>query len=410
MKSWQRVIMHIDMNAFFASVEQQADPQLRGRPIAVIGTGRTVVTTASYEARACGVKTGMNTWQARQACPQITFVVGDNRKYADTSTRIMVIMRDYTPQVEVFSIDEAFLDVTGSLSLFGSAERIAYLIKARIRHAFGLTCSIGIAPNKLLAKLASDMYKPDGLTIIAPEQVTTLLEHLPVKELCGIGRNVEKQLADLNIFTCGQLGRASLEVLKRRFGITGERLVLMGRGIDDSPVIPPEDEDEVKSVGHSMTLVRDVAGREALSKYVLQLAEMVGRRARRYGVAGRTVHLTVRYGDFTTVGRQQSRTSPTNQSETIYREAMGLLETFDLTRPVRLVGVRITSLTHQAAQLPLFEKERKAVLLAAAMDEANNRFGEFSVTFASVLETEEKGSHVISPAWRPDGIRCVDVK
>ncbi len=410
MKSWQRVIMHIDMNAFFASVEQQADPQLRGRPIAVIGTGRTVVTTASYEARAFGVKTGMNTWQARQACPQIIFVVGDNRKYADTSTRIMALMRDYTPQVEVFSIDEAFLDVTGSLTLFGSAERIAYLIKARIRHTFGLTCSIGIAPNKLLAKLASDMRKPDGLTTIAPEQVAALLERLPVKELCGIGRNVDKQLADLNIFTCGQLGRASLEVLKRRFGVNGERLVRMGQGRDDSPVIPPEDEDEVKSVGHSMTLVRDITGREALSKYVLQLAEMVGRRARRYGVAGRTVHLTVRYGDFTTVGRQQSRTSPTNQSETIYHEAMEILETFDLSRPVRLVGVRITSLTHQAAQLPLFEKDRKAALLAAAMDEANDRFGEFSVTFASVLETEEKGSHVISPAWRPNGIRCVDVK
>ena len=410
MKSWQRVIMHIDMNAFFASVEQQADPQLRGRPIAVIGTGRTVVTTASYEARAFGVKTGMNTWQARQTCPQIIFVVGDNRKYADTSTRIMAIMRDYTPQVEVFSIDEAFLDVTGSLNLFGSAERIAYLIKARIRHEFGLTCSIGIAPNKLLAKLASDMRKPDGLTIIAPEQVTTLLERLPVKELCGIGRNVEKQLANLNIFTCGQLGRSSIDLLKRRFGVNGERLVRMGQGRDDSPVIPPEDEDEVKSVGHSMTLVRDVTGREPLSKYVLQLAEMVGRRARRYGVAGRTVHLTVRYGDFTTVGRQQSRPSPTNQSETIYREAMEILDTFDLTRPVRLVGVRITNLTHQAAQLPLFEKERKAALLAAAMDEANDRFGEFSVTFASVLATEEKGSHVISPAWRPDGIRCIDVK
>ena len=410
MKSWQRVIMHIDMNAFFASVEQQADPQLRGRPIAVIGTGRTVVTTASYEARAFGVKTGMNTWQARQACPQIIFVVGDNRKYADTSTRIMAIMRDYTPQVEVFSIDEAFLDVTGSLNLFASAERIAYLIKARIRHEFGLTCSVGIAPNKLLAKLASDMHKPDGLTIIAPEQVATLLERLPVKELCGIGRNVEKQLADLNIFTCGQLGRASLKMLKCRFGVNGERLVRMGQGRDDTPVILPEDEEEVKSVGHSMTLVRDVTGREALGKYVLQLAEMVGRRARRYGVAGRTVHLTIRYGDFTTVGRQQSMNSPTNLSETIYREAMGILETFDLARPVRLVGVRITNLIHQAAQLPLFEKERKAALLAAAMDEANDRFGEFSVTFASVLATEEKGSHVISPAWRPDGIRRIDVK
>lgn len=410
MKSWDRVIMHIDMNAFFASVEQQCNPELRGKPIAVIGSGRTVVTTASYEARAFGVKTGMNTWEARQACPQIIFVVGDNRKYADTSTRIIAMMGDYTPLVEVFSIDEAFLDVTGSIKLFGSAETIAYQLKARIRHEFGLTCSIGIAPNKLLAKLASDMQKPDGLTIIPPNRVTEILERLPVKELCGIGKRVEKQLADLNIFTCGQLGRASVDRLKRRFGINGERLVMMGRGVDESPVVPQEDEEEVKSVGHSLTLERDVTGRDGLAKYVLQLSEMVGRRARRYHVTGRTVHLTIRYGDFTTLGKQQTRTSPTNQSEEIYHDAMAILDIFDLSRPVRLVGVRITNLTHHADQLPLFEKERKAALLAAAMDEANDRFGEFAVTFASVMETEEKGSLVISPAWRPDGIRRVDVK
>jgi len=410
MKGWQRVILHIDMNAFFASVEQQADPALRGKPVAVIGTGRTVVTTASYEARAFGVKTGMNTWQARQACPQLIFVVGDNRKYADTSTRIVAMMRDYTPLVEVFSIDEAFLDVTGSLTLFGSAERIAYLLKARIRHAFGLTCSIGIAPNKLLAKLASEMRKPDGLTIITPDRVASVLEHLPVKELCGIGSRVAKQLADCGIFTCGQLGRYPVASLKRRFGIIGERLSQMGRGIDAAPVTPPEKEQAVKSVGHSMTLAQDVTGREGLLKYLLQLAEMVGSRARRYGVAGKTVHLTLRYGDFTTVGHQQTRTSPTNQSEALYRDAVAILDTFDLTRPVRLLGVRITNLNHQGDQLPLFEQERKTALATAAMDEANSRFGAFAVTYASVMETEAQGSHVISPAWRPEGIRRVDVK
>ena len=410
MTGWERVILHVDMNAFFASVEQQANPALRNKPIAVIGSGRTVVTTASYEARAFGVKTGMNTWQARQVCPQITFVVGDNRKYADTSTRIVAMMRDYTPLVEVFSIDEAFLDVTGSLKLFGSAERIALLLKARIRHVFGLTCSIGIAPNKLLAKLASEMQKPDGLTIIPPERVAAVLEQLPVKELCGIGRKLEQQLAGLGILTCGQLGRYPAEVLKRRFGVVGERLGRMGRGIDDAPVVPPEEDAAVKSVGHSMTLDRDVTGREELLKYLLQLAEMVGSRARRYGVTGKTVHLTLRYGDFTTVGRQLTRAAPTGQSEAIYRDALTLLDSFDLNRPVRLLGVRITNLTYHADQLPLFENERKTALATAAMDEVNRRFGAFTVTYGSVLETEEKGSHVISPAWRPSGIRRVDVK
>ncbi len=410
MNGWDRVILHIDMNAFFASVEQQTDPALRGKPIAVIGTGRTVVTTASYEARAFGVKTGMNTWQARQACPQIIFVVGDNRKYTDTSTRIVAMMRDYTPLVEVFSIDEAFLDVTASLSLFGSAERIAYLLKARIRHEFGLTCSIGIAPNKLLAKLASEMQKPDGLTIIAPDRVAAVLEQMPVKELCGIGRNVEKQLAGFGILTCGQLGRYPAAVLRRRFGVNGERLGRMGRGIDDAPVVPPEEEQAVKSVGHSMTLAHDVAGRAGLLKYLLQLAEMVGSRARGYGVAGQTVHLTLRYDDFTTVGRQLTRPAPTNQSEALYQDGLALLDTFDLSRPVRLLGVRITNLAHRGDQLPLFENERRAALATAAMDEANRRFGAFAVTYASVLETEAKGARVISPSWRPDGIRRVEVK
>ena len=176
------------------------------------------------------------------------------------------------------------------------------------------------------------------------------------------------------------------------------------------PVVPAEEAEEVKSVGHSMTLDHDITDRQEILKYLLQLSEMVGRRARRYGVAGRTVHLTIRYADFTTFGKQQTRTTPTNQSEEIYRDAMAILGTFDLSQPVRLVGVRITNLTHNADQLPLFEQERKKALLAVAMDEANDRFGEFAVTFASVLETEEKGSHVISPAWRPDGIRRVDVK
>lgn len=410
MKDWPRVVMHLDMNSFFASVEQQTHPELRGKPIAVIGTGRTVVTTASYEARAFGVKTGMNTWQARQACPQIIFVVGDNRKYADTSTRIVAKMREYTPLVEVFTIDEAFLDLTGSLRLFGSAERIAYLLKAQIRHEFGLTCSIGIAPNKLLAKLASEMKKPDGLTIIPPDRVVDVLERMPAKELCGIGSKVEKQLARFGIQTCGELGRFPVKILKQRFGVIGERLSQMGRGIDNSPVVPPEEEQAVKSVGHSMTLAKDVTGRDGLLKYLLQLSEMVGRRARRYGVAGKTVHLVVRYEDFTTVGRQQTRREPTNQSDAIYQAALAILDTFDLSRPVRLVGVRITNLIHEGSQLPLFDSDRRRTEIAAAMDEANNRFGDFTVTFASVLETEEKGSHVISPAWLPDGIRRVDVR
>lgn len=407
----KRIILHIDMNAFFASVEQQANPALRGKPIAVIGSAkRTVITTCSYEARAYGVKTGMNVWQARQKCPHIILVIGDNRKYTWTSSQIARIFLDFTPLVEVFSIDEAFLDVTGSLGIFGSAERIAYLIKTRIRHAFGITCSIGIAPNKLLAKLASDMQKPDGLTVIAPEKVAEVLDRLPAKDLCGVGGKTARQLALYGIATCGDLGRFPVGVLKKRFGIIGEQLSRMGRGIDDSPVIPVAESDPVKSVGHSMTLERDIEERKEILKYLLQLSEMVGRRARRYNVWGKTVTLSIRYADFDTwTGKQETLQHYINRSEEIYRAAVAILDTLVLMQPVRLLGVRISNLRYESNQLPLFPEERKQALLVRAMDEVNDRYGDFTVTFGSLLDEEDKGSHVISPAWRPSGIRNVEV-
>ena len=396
------------MNAFFASVEQQSDPQLRGKPIAVVGSAkRTVITTCSYEARAFGVKTGMNSWEARQKCPQLIFVVGNNRKYTYTSTQIINIMREYTPLVEVFSIDEAFLDVTGCLSLFGSVERIVYLIKSRIKHQFGLTCSVGVAPNKLLAKLASDMMKPDGLTVIRPEEIASVLEKVPIKDLCGIGAKTAQQLSNFGIKTCGELGRFPVDILRRKFGVTGERLHLMGLGQDDSPVVPDEEAEQVKSVGHSTTLDKDITERSEIQMYLLQLSEMVGRRARRYQVAGKTVTLTVRYRDFTTFSRQESRVAHTNNSEEIYLAALKILGGIDLAQPIRLLGVKVSNLRQHTEQLPLFPAERKKALLAGAMDEVNNKFGDFAVTFGSLLG-KEGGSKVISPAWRPEGLRNVE--
>jgi DNA polymerase-4 len=411
----QRIIMHIDMNAFFASVEQQNNPALRGKPIAVIGSAkRTVITTASYEARAFGVKTGMNVWQARQKCPQIILVVGDNRKYTWTSSQIFRMMLQFTPLVEVFSIDEAFLDVTGSMGLFGTPERIAFLLKAQIRHHFGITCSIGIAPNKLLAKLASEMKKPDGLTIIRPDEVSRALETIPARDLCGIGSQTARQLDLYGIRSCGDLGRFPVELLKKRFGIIGERLQQMGKGLDDSPVIPAEETEEVKSVGHSMTLEKDIEGRREILKFLLQLSEMVGRRARRYNVWGKTITLSIRYADFDTwVGKQETLREYINRSDDIYKAVVAILDSLVLPQPVRLLGVRLSNLCYGSNQLPLFPEERKRMQLVNALDEVNDRFGDFTVTFASLLDgnkAKEKGSHVISPAWRPAGIRNIDVK
>ena len=408
-----RTILHIDMNAFFASVEQQANPDLRGKPIAVTGRGnRTVITTSSYEARKFGVKTGMALWEAKRCCPELIVVIGDNRKYTHTSREIMSMMRDYTPEVEVFSIDEAWLDVSRSLKIFSSAENIAHLLKARIRHRFGITCSIGIAPNKLLAKLASDMEKPDGLTIIKPEDVGRIMERMPVGELCGIGKKTAKQLALMSINTCGELGRCAEERLVSKFGIVGSRLKLMGQGRDDSAVIPFGEEDEVKSVGHSMTLDKDIDCREDMLRFLLLLSEMVGRRARRYNVSGKTVTVYIRYADFfTSFGKQTSLKNHISLSDEIYKTAVSILDSTKLEQPVRLMGVRLSNLRQEQEQLPLFEDERKKLFATKAMDEVNQRFGDSAITFGSLLqEKEQRGSQVIAPAWRPSGIRNVDVK
>lgn len=409
----QRTILHVDMNAFFASVEQQANPELRGKPIAVVGGhGRTVITTSSYEARAKGVKTGMAIWEGKRTCPELILVVGDNRKYTHTSTKINEIFRDFTPEVEAFSIDESWLDVTHSLSIFGSAVNIAYQIKARIRHSFGITCSIGIAPNKLLAKLASDMQKPDGLTVIEPEDVPRILERMPIKELCGIGRNMQRHLNMMSIYTCGELGRCDETRLTRKFGIIGRRLKEMGQGIDNSPVVQYGEEDDVKSVGHSSTLERDIDDPAEIRRFLLQLSDMVGSRARRYNVSGKTIHLYVRYADFfSSWGKQTTLKSYINLSDEIYKAALSILDTVELEQPVRLLGVTLSNLKHQAEQLPLFEDERKKLFATQAMDKVNDRFGSMAVTFGSLLPGKETaGNHVIPPSWRPDGIKSVDVK
>jgi DNA polymerase IV len=410
MKPMSRVIMHIDMNAFFAAVEQQSNPALRGQPVAIVGSEqRTVILTASYEARAYGVKTGMTMYEAQEKCPHLKMVSANNRLYTDVSSQIMQIFKDYSPLVEVFSVDEAFLDVTGSLDFFGSIDRIAYLIKSRIKARLGLTCSVGVAPNKLLAKLASGMKKPDGLILIKREDIAGLMSDLPIGKLCGIGRRTARKLNQMGVFTCGQLGRFPVRQLKSKFGIIGQRLSLMGQGVDSSPVRPPDQEPEVKTVGHSMTLRRDLNSRDEISGFLLQLAEMVGRRSRRYQVRGKTVTLTVRYTDFSTFTRQRAQTVPIYRSEDIYFAAVQILDDLLLTHPVRLLGVRLSNLQHHDAQLSLLEADRKAEQLTESLDLANDRYGEFSVMSGRLLGVKGKGSHVISPAWRPEGIRNVGV-
>ncbi len=402
-----RQILHIDMNAFFASVEQRANPALRGRAMAVAGSEtRGVILSPSYEARAFGVRTGMTYGEARTACPGLLLVPADPSKYSSACEELIRIWEDFSPVVELFSIDEAFLDVTGCEELFGDPIRIAVRIKERIWNEKGLTCSIGIGPNKLLAKLGSDMQKPDGLVLISPEDVSAVLEDLPVKDLCGIGPNLTRQLASIGIRTCGELGRAPLEELVSRFGIIGGRLQDMGRGIDDDPVMPlaRQHAEASKSIGHSMTLNEDCSDVTLIERHILQLSEKVGRRLRRGSYSGRTVCLTLRYADFQTFSRQRRLRHPVNHGLEIYATARELLGELRLTQPLRLIGVSVSSLEKGASQLLLFDTERKKQYITDARDDINDRYGDFTVTWGTLAERYAHG-RVISPAWRPDGDR-----
>lgn len=402
------IIACVDMDAFFASVEQRDNPVLKNKPIAVTGGGeRTVITTSSYEARSYGVKTGMTTYQAKKLCPDIIFVVGNNRKYAEICTMLEEICLRFTPDIEIYSIDEVFLDITGSYHLFGTPEHLAKALKDTVRNELGLTCTVGMGQNVLIAKLASDLAKPDGFRWMKEDELPAVLERLPVKKLWGIGSHTEEKLRAMGITTCGELGRAPAPLLTERFGIMGERLKEMGNGkLERSlEIVPPES----KSIGHSITLPKDLWKREEITSCLLRLSEKVGRRARRYGYKGKKITLTVRYTDFKTFTKQTTLPAYTNDTGEIYRCAVAILDGIRLRKSVRLFGVSLSAFGQDPDQMLLFEetKREKKAALAKAMDMVNDKFGEHTIVQAATVAQEE-GPGVISPSWRPSGVRNSD--
>ena len=380
-----RIILHIDMDAFFISVEQRDNPSLRGIPAAVCGSlSRSVVTSATYEARPYGIRAGMSTQEARRRCPQLILVKGNHSKYTETSARIFSILKDYTPIVEVASIDEAYLDITQSQLLFQSPLQIAQSIKDRTREKEQLTCSIGVAPNKLLAKLGSGLKKPDGLVVIEKERVEEILRDLPVSKLFGIGPKLEEELKSVGIFTCGQLGRYPVSVLNERFGAIGERLHEMGLGLDNSPVVPFDEEEDAKSISHSVTLEEDTSDRNLLRKVLLQLSERTSRRMRREGFFGKRITITVRYSDFYTFSKQKTLSQLVNSGNEIFLHAVEIFESISHPKPIRLLGVGVSLLKKEWCQLDLFERREKKDKLLKAMDRVNERFGDWTLTWASL--------------------------
>jgi len=373
------------MDAFFISVEQRDDPSLRGKPAAVCGSlSRSVVTSATYEARPYGIRAGMPIQEAKRRCPQLILVEGDHSKYTETSSRIFSILKEYTPLVEVASIDEAYLDITQSTLLFKSPLHLAQTIKAHILEKEKLTCSVGIAPNKLLAKLASRLKKPEGLVVIEKEEVEKVLGDLPVSRLYGIGPKLEEALQAMGIFTCGPLGKFPVPLLIQRFGVIGERLHEMGLGIDHSPVIPFDEEEDPKSVSHSVTLEKDTSELEPLKKVLLQLSERVSRRMRRDFLYGKRVTLTVRYSDFYTFTRQKTLSQSINSGNDIFRHGLEIYRSISHPKPIRLLGIGMSLLEKEWSQLGLFDRRQKTDHLLKAMDQVNDRFGDWTLTWASL--------------------------
>ncbi len=377
-------ILHVDLDAFFAAVEQRDRPELRGRPVIVGGDPRArgVVSAASYEARAFGVHSAMPLRTASALCPDGAFLPVDGTKYRRESRRVMEILGRFTPLLEQVSVDEAFLDVAGSEALFGLPEVIARRIKAAVRDEVGLTASVGAATTKLVAKIASDLRKPDGLVIVPPGEEAAFLAPLPIRRLWGVGEQTRAVLAEHGVRTIGELAELPVDVLVRRLGAHGATLHDRARGIDPSPVTG---DIAAKSVSHEHTFDVDTADAEVIERTLLALSEGVASRLRAGHVRATTVQVKVRDSAFRTVTRQRTLSEPTDLADPIFRTALELVRPEARGRRIRLLGVGAHGLG-EPAQMGLFATEdprrRKAV---EAQDQIRRKYGSRALTRARLL-------------------------
>jgi len=375
-----RFIVHIDMDAFFASVEKLDNPDLKDKPVIVGGLGkRGVVATASYEARRYGIKSAMPILKARKLCPDGIYLPPRFERYREISKKIQQILLSYTPKIEPISLDEAFLDLTETVDSFDLAVAKAAKIHIEIKEKLGLTCSVGVAPNKFLAKLASDMRKPNGFMVIRKEEIEDVLRDLPISRMWGVGRITEKKLNDMGVKTIGELKKIPKSRLKDAFGKQGENLYRLARGIDESPVEPYH---PVKSISQEITFDEDIKDSEKIKLYIARLSEEVGEALRKRGLRARTVKIKVRFSDFTTITRQFSFDIPTSSTGMIRSLARKLFEEkVAENKKVRLIGVGVSNLTgKKEGQLYLFPKaEEKLEKIDYLLDMIRERFGKNSI-------------------------------
>ncbi len=349
----ERCILHVDMDAFFASVEQLDNPELREKPVIIGRDPRGVVSAASYEARAFGVRSAMPVARARKLCPHGRFLPGRMHRYVELSRLVMAQLDAFSPLVEQASVDEAWLDITGSERLFGPPRALGMALKAKVLEATGLKCSVGIAPMKFLAKIASDMDKPDGLYIIEPDWVRPFLDELPVGKIPGVGGRTLESLRLLGVETAGDMLKQPDDFWERRLGKHGRDLLLRAKGLDDSPVRTGR---ERKSVGAENTFPRDIAGLEDLKKWLLLQSERVGASLRAKNKAGRTVTLKLKFSDFKQITRSRTLSEPTNVDEVIFDTARALLEARPPSKRVRLIGVSVSNFSGGETQCSLFDR------------------------------------------------------
>jgi DNA polymerase-4 len=369
------------MDAFFASIEQLDQPALRGRPVLVGGAGpRGVVAAASYEARAFGCHSAQPMAIARRCCPQAIITPPRGDRYREVSDRLFEILESFTPLIEPLSIDEAFLDVTGSIRLHGPPLAIARTIKGRIADELHLTASVGVAANKFLAKLASCLNKPDGLTVIEAQEVGRILEHLPISRMWGVGPATERRLRDLGVKTFGDLGRFPLEALEREFGAHARRMSALARGEDDREVIR---DSMARSLSQECTFAFDLNEPDAVREVLLDQVEQVACRLRRHGYRAHTATVKIRFGDFKTINRAQTLDDATDRTDLLWQVARHLFDGWVASsfQPVRLIGFRASRLTAARPQIHLFtdkaDERRRA--LDRVTDSIREKFGEKAI-------------------------------
>ena len=382
-------ILHVDMDAFYASVEVSERPELQGKPV-IIGynAGRGVVTSATYEAREFGVHAAMSMAQATRLCPQAIVIEPNHQKYAQVSEKISEIFFDFTPLVEPLALDEAFLDVSGAKKIFRNPTAIAQQIRERVKTELKITCSVGIAPNKFIAKLASTMAKPNGLLVVAPHEILDFLHPLPVGALWGVGGKTEAELHRLGLKTVAQVSATPLSTLKAALGESlGEHIYELAWGRDDRKVEPWEAE---KSIGNEETFSQDLDETEDILREILKLSERVGARVRSSGLIARTVVLKVRFANFSTITRSKTVLHPTNSKREIYKIASELFTALKLSGvKIRLLGVRVENLfeaKEASWQLSLDGAENQWQQIESATDRASGRFGADAVKPARLIE------------------------